>query len=241
MESEKIYVDRDGMSPADMIALLQSNKGMDPMAMLAMMQNQGGLGGNNGLLWIFLLLLFRGGFGGLGNGAGQEAFDTNVLLRAIDGNASAINQLSTTLNCDMGQVNAALCAIRGGIDKLSGEVGFTGERVINAIQHGNCEVISKLQECCCNFQTAILNQTNQMQMGFTSIGNALSKGFCDIAYAAQTNTRDIIESGNANTQRIIDTLNAQTLSAKDQRILQLEQEKQTAEIIAACKASSTTK
>lgn len=235
---EKIYVKDDGMSPADIMALMNSGKGMDPMAMMAMMQNQGGLGGNNGLLWIFLLLLFKGGFGGLGSGAGQEAFDTNVLLRAIDGNQAAINQLSTTLNCDMGQVNNALCSIRGGIDKLSGEVGYSSERVINAIQHGNCDIISKLSECCCNFQTAILNQTNTMQAGFTALGNAVSNGFCSVAYAAQTNTRDIIESGNANTQRIIDTLNNQAISAKDQRILQLEQEKQTAEIIAACKANA---
>lgn len=239
MDSEKIYVDRDGMSPADMIALLQSNKGMDPMAMMAMMQNQGGLGGNNGLLWIFLLLLFKGGFGGLGSGAGQEAFDTNVLLRAIDGNQAAINQLSTTLNCDMGQVNTALCSIRGGIDKLGGEIGYSSERVINSIQHGNCDIISKLQECCCENRLAILNQTNVMQAGFTAIGNSLSKGFCDIAYAAQTNTRDIIENNNYNTQRIIDNLNAQAISVKDQRIAQLESEKQTAEIIAACKASAT--
>ncbi len=57
-----------------------------------------------------------------------------------------------------------------------------------------------------------------------NIGNALSKGFCDI-----------IEVGHQDTQRIVDILNSQALSAKDQRILQLEQDKQTADIINALK------
>lgn len=216
MESEKIYVNQDGMRPADIMAML-NNRGE-------------GSFGDNGLLWLFLLLLNRGGLG-MGN-QGQEAFDTNVLLRAIDGNNAAISQLAHTFNCDINQVNQALCSIKGGIDKLSGELGYTSERIINAVQHGNCEITSKLQECCCSINLAISNQTNAMQIGFTTIGNALSKGFCDIAYAAQANTNAIIQSGNANTQRIVDMMTAQQMSEKDNVIAQLQQEKQTAIILA---------
>lgn len=235
---EKIYMDRGSdANLAEMMALINSNKGMDPMAMMAMMNNNGGLGGNNGLLWIFLLLLFgENGFGkrnGSAPAVGQEMFDTNVLLRAIDGNGAAINQLAQTLNCDMNSINQALCSIKGGLDKVSGEIGFTGERVINAIQAGNSAISAQLAQCCCNFQTAILNQTNSIQQGFTTIGNSLQKGFCDIAYAAQNNTRDIIEAGHADTQRIVDILQAQSIAAKDQRILELEQESQTNKILAA--------
>lgn len=163
--TEKILVQDRGFD-AGLAALMQNaNKGMDPAALMGMMNN-GGFGGNNSWWIIILVLLFGwGGFGGNGfgnrGGAGALANELNTdantacLMQAINGNKDAISSLATTLNCDVTSINNALCSIRGGIDKVAGEVGFSAERVINAVQAGDCSLASKLAECCCTTQRSI--------------------------------------------------------------------------------------
>ena len=124
-------------------------------------RNSDGWGANGGMLWIFLLILFgfggfgAGGFGGLGRGgAGAVVNDAAItgavetaiakahaagvtdqlMLQAINGNKEAIDKMSIALNCDSNRINDALCSIKGGIDKVAGEVGMTSQQVINAIQ-----------------------------------------------------------------------------------------------------------
>lgn len=119
-------------------------------------------GGQNGLLWIFLLLLLFGwGGNGYGN-RGQAVNETveaaiqkaradgvsdNMLMDAIKGNQSAIQTLATTFNTDITAVQQALCALNGGLDKISGQIGLSGQQVINAIQTGNMNIIQQLMNC----------------------------------------------------------------------------------------------
>jgi hypothetical protein len=153
--------------------------------------------------------------------------------------------------------------VRGGIDKLAGQIGFSAERVINAVNLGDASIVSKLQECCCSTKTAILEMGYQNQLqncqqtgtitnainglgvntqqGFTFLGNQLQQGFSNIGYATQAQTCEIIQAGNQNTQRIIDTLNCHWNQDLQQRYndarLELSQLKQNETLIAALKTT----
>lgn len=39
--------------------------------------------------------------------------------------------------------------------KVGGEVGFSAERVINAVNAGDCNVIKAISDCCCTTQRSI--------------------------------------------------------------------------------------
>lgn len=157
------------------VALMQNaNKGFDPAALMAMMNNGNGMfGGNGGWWWIFIIVLFWmwGGWGGNGFGRGNQAEtnsdfarlaamgnqnnNTDLLMQAINGNKDAINTLSTNLNCDVKSIDNALCSIQNAIGKVGGEVGFSAERVINAVNAGDCNVIKAISDCCCTTQRSI--------------------------------------------------------------------------------------
>lgn len=171
----------------------------------------------------------------------QDNQNSNLLMDAIKGNANAIGMLASNLNCDFNALNSAICDVRGGIERLAGQVGFSAERVINAVNMGDCNVIQALKDCCCSTQKAILeqgyqnqlancNQTNTIMTGINTVNTGIERGFSTVAYETQKQTCDIINAGNANTQRIIDVLNnhwsqEQALALQDSkfRISQMEQ------------------
>lgn len=145
-----------------------ANKGFDPAALMAMMNNGNGMfGGNGGWWWIFIIVLFWmwGGWGGNGFGRGNQAEtnsdfarlaamgnqnnNTDLLMQAINGNKDAINTLSTNLNCDVKSIDNALCSIQNAIGKVGGEVGFSAERVINAVNAGDCVVLGICPKVWC--------------------------------------------------------------------------------------------
>jgi hypothetical protein len=191
--------------------------------------------------------------------------NSNLVMDAIKGNNTAIGQLASNLNCDFNALQGAICDVRGGIDRLSGQVGFSAERVINAVSMGNASIVSQLQTCCCETQKSILemgyqnqlancqqtgvltaainNASVQNQQNFTVLGNQLQQGFCQVGYATQAQTCEIINAGNANTQRIIDTLNCHWQNDLQQRYndarLELSQLKQNETLIAALKTTTT--
>lgn len=191
--------------------------------------------------------------------------NTNLLMRSIDGNQAAIASLATNLNCDMGRVTDALCSIKGGIDKVAGEIGTTSQHVISEMRLGNCGIQQQLAECCCNTQTTILNQTNQLQnsitqsqfasqQGFQTLGNiaqqgfaatntatqqgiaginyALSNGFSSVGFETQRQTQALLENANSNTQRILTQMcDDRTQDLRD-KLFELSQSAQTAQILA---------
>lgn len=167
LENERIIVDRGGIDPGIAALMQNANKGFDPAALMAMMNNGNGMfGGNGGWWWIFIIVLFWmwGGWGGNGFGRGNQAEtnsdfarlaamgnqnnNTDLLMQAINGNKDAINTLSTNLNCDVKSIDTALCSIQNAIGKVGGEVGFSAERVINAVNAGDCNVIKAISDCC---------------------------------------------------------------------------------------------
>lgn len=147
---------------------------MGPMA--AMMN--GGMNGwmNNPFAYLMFLALFRnGGFGfGDGHGAGvatqgiemqaqlnairtqlQDNQNADCIKQAIQGNGFALSQLAQTLNIDFNTLQKCCCDVQAAIQQVAGQVGFSTECVINAVNLGDCNVIQALQNCCCQTQRQI--------------------------------------------------------------------------------------
>lgn len=118
------------MIPGMFTSLLGGNK-MDPNLVAALMNgrnNQDQFGGANGW-WLWIIVLFwlwggRGfgnGFGGNGNDCcanGLPAqlnndYGRELLMQAIQGNRSAIDQIANALNCTTTQLQSAICNVQG--------------------------------------------------------------------------------------------------------------------------------
>lgn len=160
----------------------------------------------------------------------QDNQNSSLIMDAIKGNSFALNQLQSTINCDFNTLSAAICDVRNGITKLSGDIGFSTERVINAVNLGNCGITSALKDCCCATQKEILAQSNALQRGQDFINRSIERGFSTTAFQAQQDKCDMIRAGENNTQRIIDTLNnhwkdEQALTIQDLKF-QLSQKEQ---------------
>lgn len=80
------------------------------------------------------------------------------MLQAINGNGLAINQLASTLNCDINAVQTALTSLGTQIQAVGNTVGLSGQQIINAIQAGNCDIASKIAACCCDTKNMITTQ-----------------------------------------------------------------------------------
>ena len=81
-----------------------------------------------------------------------------MLLQAINGNGLAINQLASTLNCDINAVQTTLTSLGTQIQAVGNTVGLSGQQIINAIQAGNCDIASKIAACCCETKNMITAQ-----------------------------------------------------------------------------------
>ena len=71
-------------------------------------------------------------------------------MDGIKGNSTAIGQLASNLNCDFNTLNSAICQVQSAIQNVAAQTGLTGERVINAVNMGDCNVIAAIKDCCCN-------------------------------------------------------------------------------------------
>ena len=222
----------------------------------AMNRDDGMFRNNNGLLWIFLLLLFGGWSGNGWNRNSNPATDVavgeavqkavaearadglsdQVIIDAVKGNGAAINQLATTLNCDINSIKNTLCALDKSISQIGNQLGMSTQQIINAVQAGNCEITRAIENCCCTTKQLItelsygnriqnMEQTNQLttliNAGVNQIGNRID---------AQTLAM------NAGFQGIKDYLTGEKISA-----LQLEnsQLRQTNVIQAVVDAATT--
>ena len=162
--------------------------------------------------------------------------NSNLLIDAIKGNNTAIGQLAGQLNCDFNTLNGAICDVRGSIDKVAGQVGFSAERVINAIQAGDCAVSRQLSECCCNIREAVtrqnyenqlatVNQTNVLQNSINTVATGQERGFSSLGYATQQQTCDITKAIADSTAQILAGQKAAEMRELQREIQSLRDEK----------------
>lgn len=224
-----------------------------------------GIGGNNGFLWIFLLLLFGYGNGGLFSNRGQGTVGTAIndaaitgvidtaiakaqaagvsdqlMLQAVNGNKEAIERISAAMNCDRNSVTSALNTINSGVDKLAGQIGLTSQQVVNAIQAGNADLTSRMQSCCCEVKNAITTSNYENQLQIINQTNALSSQM-------QQQTTILGAKIDAQTQIINDKFcqlemreQARIIDRQGNEISDLKNRLSTQEVLAAIAAKSTT-
>ena len=234
---EKVYCTGDGGNDNLAAALLARGRDNDPATMLAAMNGGMGGGWNNPFAYMMMLGMFRFMYGDGWNGQNgnvqraeiQSQIDSlrnqmadnhnsDLLMGAIQGNNQDLKTLAANLNCDFNALQSSVCGIQAAIQDVGGKVGFSAERVINAANLGNLNIIQQLKDCCCTTQQNInrmgyenqLGQKdiiNAMQQGFCYTNTGLERGFSNLGNLIQTVVCDLKTSGKENTQRIVDVLN----------------------------------
>lgn len=249
------------------IAAMAGRNNEDPLAMASMMNNNQWM--NNPFIYLVFLMMFgNGGFWGNRNGLqgaeiqGQldslrnqmaDNQNSNLIMGAIQGNNCDLKALASNLNCDFNQLQNSVCAVRSAIEQVGGKIGYSAERVINAANLGDMNIIQQLKDCCCQTQQNIIkmgyeqqlatcNQTNTLQNAIQYVATGVERGFAASSFQNAQDKCDIIRSSQDNTQRIIDTLNNHWQYDLQQRYndarLELSQQKQNATLIAALKPAA---
>lgn len=153
----------------------------------------------------------------------QDNHTSDLLMQAIQGNNNAIQEVATRLGCDVNAIASSIQGVRSDIATVGNQLGFSAERIINAVNQGDCGVIQALKDCCCETQKAILaqNYENRIALGDAArnikdtvnyVGLQVEKGFANTNYETQAQTcalqNTIRDAGTANTNAIIAKLDA---------------------------------
>lgn len=203
------------------------NGGLDPNLLLSM--NGGGFGGFGGGWWpmVFLWALF--GRDGVNANGGNVGFVASQLGNAVAGNANAISNLATSLNCTESQILAAINNMNGAIGQVSNIMNLNARDIVSAITNGDQNIMSKICDCCCTMrqlvteqgyqgQIATLNQTNQLGSKIDANTNAvsaqiaaqttfLSDKFCELEKREMQSKIDALREKNTQLQGVIDNAN----------------------------------
>lgn len=166
---------------------------LDPNMLVSALANKDndGLGGSNGLLWIFLLILFWGGGTGFGNRGGDAAVEGQVeaaiakaearglsdtaVLNAIQGNKEAVAQIANTLGVQFEAVRSTLASMSNGICDLGYKLGQDTASLMSAISGGNASLSRQLADCCCATQRSMDAVKYDMAAGFCQVNTNIDK------------------------------------------------------------------
>ena len=231
------------MSETKTTYIMPDQAGNNDFATLALM-NGGGFGNgmwNNPfmyLVWMYMMRWMNGNNGFDGNQALEASTQrqiqtladqmndnhtSDLIMSAIQGNNSAIQEVSTRLGCDLHAIASAVQSVRSDIGAVGSQLGFSAERIINAVNVGDSGIIQALKDCCCETQKSILTQNyeNRAAIGDAAarlkdtinyVGLQVEKGFSDTNYQTQAQTcslqNTIRDAGTANTNAIIAKLDA---------------------------------
>ena len=247
MSDSKTYVFGQYSNCMNWLAPLLQQKGIDPNV-LAMMNN-GGFGNGNWIWVFFLILLFgRNGFGGYGDNVAGTGYLSNqitntagrdLLMQAINGNGAAVQNLASTLNCDIKSIKCAINGVQSSICQVGNQVGMSSQQIVNAIQQGNMGLTQQIAQCCCDNKLLVTNMgyesqirdmqnTAQLANKLDNINNNVVHSFSTTAYETAQQTCALQNGMRDQTQTILNKLDAIEDSRKDRQIADL-----TAQLTAA--------
>lgn len=247
MSDAKTYVFGQDSNCMNWIAPLLQQKGIDP-SVVAMMNN-GGFGNGNWIWILFLILLFgRNGFGGYGDNVAGTGYLSNqitntagrdLLMQAITGNGTAVQNLASSLNCDINSIKCAINSVQSSICQVGNQVGMSGQQIINAVQQGNMGLMQQIAQCCCDNKLLVTNMgyesqirdlqnTAQVTGRIDYLTNSVTQGFNSTAYETAQQTCALQNGMRDQTQTILNKLDAIEDSRKDRQIADL-----TAQLTAA--------
>lgn len=184
------------------------------------------------LVWMWMMRwMNRDGDGENGNSAIQRQIQTlqenmqdnhnsDLIMAGINGNSEAIRQAASNIGCDLNVLQQAVSGVSSSIQQLGGQVGFSAERIINAVNMGDCNVIQALKDCCCTTQKSIIEmgyqnqlanerQTYQLSNSINSVGINMEKGFANDAFQTQSQTCSL-----QNTIKDTSTITTNAILAK---------------------------
>lgn len=201
------------------------------LAASALAGNGGGWGGfgNNPLALAFMFpfimpfvmpfmnMMYGGNFGGFGGfgGNGNAGFLANqlnndagrqLIMQAVQGNASAIDNLATLLNTTHDQIQQGINTLNTSILNVGNNVGMTGLQIINAMQSGD---------------NAIQSSIAQGLAGILAQMNSNSK---DEAMAHCQQTYNLTDAMNRNYLALDNKIDAMESSRKDRELAQKDAE-----------------
>jgi hypothetical protein len=169
------------------------------------MGGNGFLGGDNA--WFILILLCLFGWGGNGFGGwGNNSNVGNDIQRGFD-QATLTNGINGLQN-----------AITNGFAQA--EIAANSRQMADMNQ--TFALQSAMQNCCCE------NRAGVADLKYTVATEA-----CADRNAVATALRDVLEANNASTQRILDVMCQDKIDAKNERIAELQQQLQMAQLAAS--------
>lgn len=174
-----------------------------------------GFGGGS---WMWFLLVWMAMFGwggnGFGFGGGNAAGD---IQRGFDQSA---------LTSGIGGIQNSLCNGFAGVNQAVANGFAQAEIAANSRQmadmNQNFALQSAMQNCCCE------NRAATADLKYTVATEA-----CADRNAIATALRDVLEANNASTQRIIDMMCQDKIDAKNEKIAELQQQLQMAQLAAS--------
>lgn len=191
---------------AGMLASACQSRGLDTSAVMALCGNRNGAFGNgwDGIIALIVIAAIFGGNGnGLFGGNNNNSTERQMLMDAIQRNGVDISQLASTLNCSVGQVQAAIQQVASQVCNVGNQVGMTGQQIINSIQQGNMALTQQICNCCCDIKTGIKDQTIALQGELNNVNRSVERGFADIGYATRDQTCNIEKAIQASTESIL--------------------------------------
>ena len=179
----------------------------------------GGFGGDNGWWIIILFLAIFCGWGGNGNGFGNNGRNSGGV---VDGYVLASDFSNIERKID--SVNQGLCD------------GFYQQaQLVNGTNMAMANGFAQAELSRCNQQAALMQQLNNMAMqaqecccenraAIAQVRYDMATQACDTRNTVQNTTRDIIDAMNSGFRSIDQRLTAQELAAKDAKIAEQNQQ-----------------
>lgn len=223
----------------------------DMSSLLPLLMCNGGMNGGGWMWIIFLFFLYplmrNGGFFG-NNGGGNGCLGNlaslvnnndgrDLIMQAINNNASAIQNLANMFNTSTDMITAAVNQTNNAITQVGCKVDASTGAIINSGTQNTMTLAQQLATCCCNLKTAIsdgnyqnqletLRQTDTLKESVGGVGNAVTRGFADVGYALRDQTcnleNTINRAVNDSTTAIVSKLDAAEKSAMQDKINALQ-------------------
>lgn len=202
------------------------------------------------LVWMYIMRWMNNGYGDQGGDPAvqrqlqtlqdqmQDNHNSDLIMQAIKGNGQALQDAATRMGCNINALQSAIQSVQSSIASVGSQVGFSSERIINAVNSGDSNIIQALNNCCCSTQKEILkmgyenqinnqNQTYQLTSQLNGVNNVIQNGFRDTNYATQQQTcslqNTIKDTTTINTNAILAKLDALSTTALQDKIQALRE------------------
>lgn len=225
MERTFIFNPAEGNANNSLLAsILPSlqNRGIDTgylMGLLGGANSNGGFFGNNGgfqdiIALIVIAAIFGNGNFGFGGNNRSNSTEREMIMSAIQRNGLDLNQLASSINCSVGQIESAINAVSTQLCNVGNQIGMSGQQIINSIQSGDSALASQIANCCCQTQTAITKMGYENQLAVCNQTNTLVN-------TANQNALSLRDGATANTNAILAKLDAMQNQALQDKIASL--------------------